>query len=114
MVDEVVAGMQAAKAVFETLKSGIGFFQSAVDALPEGEDRTKAEEALKLATEQAEAAKVVLAKEIGFPICKCEFPGVPMLLKDYDKFGQEVFECPECEREYPPKTDPDELTMRIS
>jgi hypothetical protein len=62
-------------------KNALELLKSAAGLLPKGEDRDRAEVALKAATDALARSDAKLANELGFRLCQCSFPGEPMLWK---------------------------------
>ena len=62
-------------------KNTLELLKSAAGLLPKSPQRDSADIALKAAADALTRSDVKLAKDLGFPICQCELPGVPMLWK---------------------------------
>jgi hypothetical protein len=88
--------MTLSKDALEILKSGLSF-------LPKGsQQRTDAEAALRAAGDVLARSDAKLAMDLGFPLCKCTFPGEPMLWKK----DMQKSVCPKC-GDVHPKDHPD-------
>src|SRR5436190_82986 len=99
-------GAQAFKAIFEGLRSAVSMIREARSAGPQPSQREN--ELIESALQKAETATAIaeaeVAKALGFELCKCRFPPVPMLTVGYNTAnatkttvtGMPVFECPIC------------------
>ena len=99
-------------------------FKSAIDAAKTATEIWKStrgddapskelEAALETAFTSAEQATALLAVKLDFRLCKCTFPGTPMLLDRHDQWGEEIVKCPKCGVEYPPDIDPPSESLQI-
>ena len=85
---------------FNLLKEGFGLLGTAVailnkgkDLIPHLEKKQELEKALKEAEEKFGAGKALIAKELGYVLCRCSFPPQIMLT-----VGDEYhWKCPECD-----------------
>ena len=96
------------------LKEGISLVTSALslvkqgkDLMPKGEQKSQVEKKLEEAEEKLKLGNAKIAKELGYPLCKCTFPPPIMLSRGtHNNQGAEVFRCPQCNKEYPPDRPP--------
>jgi hypothetical protein len=95
-------GAAAFKAIFDGLRSAIGMVR---DLKASGGDSPAEEklidEALEKAGQAAKIAEAEVAKALGYQLCKCEFPPIPMRTVghiDHPGIGRRgpVYECPKC------------------
>ncbi|TGS70390.1 hypothetical protein EN844_06520 [Mesorhizobium sp. M3A.F.Ca.ET.201.01.1.1] len=101
MVDDgsaFTAGLTGVKLAFETIRVAFGILKDTKEALPA--DKAKAvAAALEKSEEQFAIARAEIAKALGYELCKCKFPPVPMvtvgMLTRGGKPGP-VYECSEC------------------
>jgi hypothetical protein len=78
-------------------KNALELLKSAAGLLPKGPQRDSAELAVKAAADALARGDAKLAKELGFRLCQCYFPGEPMLWKkDIRKHV-----CSKCDDSYP-------------
>src|SRR5581483_3453698 len=88
------------KAIFDGLRSAIGLLKEMRSSgAPEPEQQKLIDEALAKASDAAKIAEAQVAKALGFELCKCQFPPIPMLTVGHFAFGNRqgpVFECPKC------------------
>jgi hypothetical protein len=95
-------GAAAFKSIFEGLRSAIALVKETqeVDKAPTTAQRQLVDDALDKASKAALLAEAELAKALGYELCKCEFPPIPM--RTVGNFmargGREgpVYECPKC------------------
>lgn len=106
MPDDPFSAFQAFKASIDAIKLTLEALRLGKDMLPDSDQKAKAEEALVLAYTSAEQATALLAVQLEFKLCKCEFPGTPMTFVRHDPTtGQEIVKCPKCDTEYPPELE---------
>ncbi len=99
----IASALGALKPTFDALRSAMGLLKDAKDLLPSG-DKTGAaiSQALVTAESSAKIAEAEIAKALGFELCKCEFPPIPMLTvgthngRSGIAAGGAVYECPKC------------------
>ena len=91
----------AFRSTLDALKVALDIWKRKKD-LSKDEEPEELEAALNAAFAAAEQATALLACELDFELCKCTFPGTPMLFVRYDKVGAEIVRCPKCGTEYPP------------
>jgi hypothetical protein len=99
-------GALAFKSIFDGLRSAISMVREARGNrdTDHGKEETKLiEAALDKASTATAIAEAEVAKALGFELCKCRFPPVPMLtVGQIDHPGARamksgpVFECPKC------------------
>jgi hypothetical protein len=77
---------------FQTTTSAINLLKIARDDLSPSKKRDDVDAKIKEAEELLAQARVAFAKELGFPICRCHFPGEPMLWSA----AQSADICPKC------------------
>lgn len=80
------------KGWFEAAKAALALLNAAKDAIPKGKPRDEAEAKIHEAESAMKKADAALANELGYRLCKCEFPPTPMLWREAEK--AEV--CPRC------------------
>jgi hypothetical protein len=94
-------GAAAIKTAFEAFRSAIAMVRD-LRATSKGsqEQERLLDEALAQASSAAKIAEAQVAKALGYELCKCKFPPIPMLTVGYltrgPRDGQTVYECPEC------------------
>lgn len=93
-------GAAAFKSIFEGLRSAIGMLR---DLRSSGQTSAREGElidaALDNATKAAAIAEAEVAQALGYQLCKCEFPPIPMLtVGNTGRAGgsRAVYECPKC------------------
>lgn len=101
----ITAGVAAAKAGFDTLRTAIGLVKDVQGVLPAGERKEVVSRTLEEAETHVRIAEAQIAQALGFPLCTCSFPPPVMLkvgnrrhiLGDGQGFTQvAVHECPRC------------------
>jgi hypothetical protein len=101
---DIPSALKMLKDGFEAARGGLGLLKDVRMALSP-EKRAEVEKSIEGAEEQIRIAEVQIAKAIGFQICKCEFPGTPMLKVGYKRsfvgrgpntIDLAVHECPRC------------------
>jgi hypothetical protein len=84
------------------LRSAIGLAKDVQGVLPAGEKKDAVGASLAEAEKHLRIAEAQIAKGFGFPLCRCEFPPIPMLIVgDYVSVLAHkvvVNECPRCRR----------------
>ena len=98
-------GALAFKTIFDGLRSAISMVREARGKSGDadhGKEETKLiEAALEKASTATAVAEAEVAKALGFELCKCQFPPIPMLtvgridIPDLKMRGP-VYECPKC------------------
>jgi hypothetical protein len=97
----------AVKTMIDSFRSAIGLAKEA-NAVGGGsaEQKKAVDTALATASSSASLAEVEIAKALGYPLCKCQFPPTAMLTVGYYErdfyedgrnAGDPVFGCPKCE-----------------
>ena len=102
-------GALAFKSIFDGLRSAISMVREARgsrDNTGRGEEETKLiDAALEKASAATAIAEAEVAKALGYELCKCQFPPIPMLtvgridvpnLNPHLKMLGPVYECPKC------------------
>jgi hypothetical protein len=67
-------------------------FKTARDQLPAGKRRDDLTRRIQEAEAKLSRADALLATQLGFFLCKCEFPGIPMLWRE----PEYAWVCPSC------------------
>lgn len=99
-LQQITEGAGIVKTIFETLRQGIAFWR---DARNKGDTETEAK-ALDDLENQTRLAEAQIAQLLGYELCRCEFPPIPMLKVGHrDGVGRRelgavvpVYECPKC------------------
>jgi hypothetical protein len=97
-------GALAFKSIFDGLRSAISMVREAKGSrdADQGKEETKLiEAALEKASAATAIAEAEVAKALGFELCKCQFPPIPMLTVGHidnpnAKMVGPVYECPKC------------------
>lgn len=95
-------GANAFKAIFDSLRSAIDMVRDIRSKPDGGIDSEKAliDTALEKADKATAIAQAEVAKALGYELCKCEFPPIPMLTVGSIQVGSKregaVYECPKC------------------
>jgi hypothetical protein len=98
-------GALAFKTIFDGLRSAISMVREARGKSGDadhGKEETKLiEAALEKASIATAVAEAEVAKGLGFELCKCQFPPIPMLTVGHidnpdAKMRGAVYECPKC------------------
>lgn len=97
-------GSDALKAAFEGVRSAIAMVREirSLGGITDQEQRA-IDNALTLATSNTAIAEAEIAKALGYELCKCDFPPVPMKTVGYftmpttkRNIGDPVYECAKC------------------
>lgn len=97
-------GSVALKAAFESVRSAIAMVED-VRSLGgiSAQEQKAIDNALTIASSNTAIAEAEIAKALGFELCKCEFPPIPMRTVGYfsrpaakREVGDPVYECPKC------------------
>lgn len=98
-----VQGANAFKAIFDGLRSAIGMVRELRGTPNGGSEKEKAlvDAALDKADQATAIAQAEVAKALGYELCKCEFPPIPMLTvgridNPHAEIRGPVYECPKC------------------
>jgi hypothetical protein len=88
------------KTAFDMFRSAVGLVRDTKKAIV-GDDTKAADKALDEALRSAGIAEALIAKALGYELCKCEYPPTAMLTVGYkNERGASgkgpVFECPKC------------------
>jgi hypothetical protein len=97
-------GALAFKSIFDGLRSAISMVREAKGSRDsdQGKEETKLiDAALEKASVATAIAEAEVAKALGFELCKCQFPPIPMLTVGHIDSNQSgmhgpVYECPKC------------------
>jgi hypothetical protein len=95
-------GAVALKTAFDLFRSAVGLVRDSKKAIGHDDAQAKAaDEALDEALKAAGLAEALIAKALGYELCKCAYPPTAMLTVGYKAArGQAgsgpVFECPKC------------------
>jgi hypothetical protein len=97
-------GALAFKSIFDGLRSAISMVREARGShdANHGKEETKLiDAALDKASVATAIAEAEVAKALGFELCKCQFPPIPMLTVGHidnpnAKKNGPVYECPKC------------------
>lgn len=108
MPNDLAEYWTAFRSALEGVKTATDIWRNTKGAVPEGREKEELEAALETAFTSAEQATALLAKQLDFRLCKCTFPGTPMLLARRDQRGEEIVKCPKCGDEFPPDVEPPE------
>jgi hypothetical protein len=97
----IASAIGALKPTFDAVRSAIGLLKDAKELLPADDKREAAiSRALVTAESSAKIAEAEVAKALGYELCKCEFPPIPMLTVGTHTSGSgtggAVYECPKC------------------
>jgi hypothetical protein len=95
------------KTGFDTLRTAMGLVKDVQGVLPEGEKKDVVSRTLDEADKQLVLAEAQIAQALGYPLCRCQFPPIPMLKvgwasvqrSDVKYGGQtrvDAHECPKC------------------
>ena len=79
----ISAGVAAAKAGFDALRSAIGLVKEIEGILPTGEQKDAVGASLAVAEQRLKIAEAQIAQGLGYPLCRCAFPPRPMLRIGY-------------------------------
>ena len=99
----------AVRSAFELWRMAIGAARETVDLLPDAQEKQAAGRALEEAVQASEVAEAQLAQALGYELCRCQFPPIPMLQIGYlnprgtrfhqaHQETQQVYECPLCKQ----------------
>ena len=91
-------------------KDAVDILKSAYSLLPKGQGREDLGKKIEEVEELLKRSDAKLAKELGFPLCQCEFPPQIMLWKKDRKKNV----CPECDDVYPRDIEIDSGESRLS
>ena len=96
-------GATAFKAIFDGLRSAIGMVRDLRGSNDAGSaaQHQLIDEALEQASRAARVAEAQVAQALGYELCRCEFPPIPMRTVGHiDQPGIKrrgpVYECPKC------------------
>jgi hypothetical protein len=97
-------GALAFKSIFDGLRSAISMVREARGSrdTDRGKEETKLiEVALEKASAATAIAEAEVARALGFELCKCQFPPIPMLTvghieNPHANMRGAVYECPKC------------------
>jgi hypothetical protein len=94
-------GAAELKTAFDMFRSAIGLYRDARPSTKNPEQEKAITAALDKAEEAAKVAEAQIAKALGYELCKCQFPPIPMLTVGHidnrlAKMSGPVYECPKC------------------
>jgi hypothetical protein len=101
-LQQVVEGTTAVKTVFDTIRTAITLARDATGLLKGSpSEKEAATKALAELDRQSQIAQAQLAQLLGYELCRCEFPPIPMLQVGNISVGQigraqPIYECPKC------------------
>ena len=99
-IPTIVAGAGALKTGFDTVRSVLGLVKDVQGILPPGEKKDVIGHSLAQAEREIQLAEAQIAKALGYRLCRCVFPPIPMLLAgyrlDFQNIHFYVYECPVC------------------
>ena len=95
------------KTGFNTLRTAMGLVKDVQGALPEGEKKDVVGRTLDEADKQLVLAEAQIAQALGYPLCRCQFPPIPMLKVGWASVPRrdvlhggywevDAHECPKC------------------
>jgi hypothetical protein len=102
--DALSKGSTALKNAFENIRTAIAMVHElrALGGIS-GQEQKTIDAALASASSNAAIAEAEIAQALGFELCKCDFPPMPMKTVGYffspasgHKAGDPVFECAKC------------------
>jgi hypothetical protein len=102
MIPDALTVAAGLKTTFDALRAAIGLIKDTKDLLPNDAKSDAITAALETAEASSKIAEAEIAKELGYQLCKCQFPPTPMLTVGYHtrsegaRPGSPVFECPQC------------------
>jgi hypothetical protein len=103
-------GLAAAKTGFDTLRTAIGLVRDVQTVIPEGEKKQVVTQTLEEAERQMRIGEAQIAQALGYQLCRCQFPPIPMLKVGYGKANNpnpkasttmvdvDIHECPVCKQ----------------
>jgi len=86
-VAEIAAGIGIVKTGFDLIRTALGLVKDVQGALPAGEKKEAAAQALEEAHTQIRLGEAQIAKALGYPLCRCAFPPTPMLAIGYRPYA---------------------------
>jgi len=90
------------KVGFDTLRSVFGLIRDVKDVLPDSTEKKVIETTLEASEQQLQVAEAQIAQSLGYELCRCSFPPIPMLkvgyrdTRDGSMLPLDVNECPKC------------------
>ena len=78
------------KETLSASKDALELLRGVYSVWPKGEERDKAEKAVEAAAALLARSDAKLAKDLGFKLCQCTFPGQPMLWRE----AEDAWVCP--------------------
>jgi len=93
--DAIKSAFDMARSAFDTVK--------ALKALKSDDpEAANAVEQIELAEREVRLAEAQIAQSLGYELCRCQFPPVPMLKDRTDnESATTIYKCPQCESEHP-------------
>jgi hypothetical protein len=78
------------KDYISTSKEALELLRAAYTVMPKGAKRDEAEKAIEAAAEALARSDAKLAKDLGYKLCQCKFPPLPMLWQQ----AEDAWVCP--------------------
>jgi hypothetical protein len=106
---QIAGAVAGAKTGFDMLRAAIGLVRDVQGVLPEGEKKDVVGRTLAEADKQVALAEAQIAQALGYPLCRCQFPPIPMLKVGWTSVPKpdpkrggnrmvdvDAHECPKC------------------
>ena len=99
-ITSIAEGVSALKTGFDTVRAVLGLVKDVQGVLPPGDKKEAIGQSLAHAERQVQLAEAQVARALGYRLCRCTFPPIPMLLVGFRLNGfdqpEDVHECPAC------------------
>jgi hypothetical protein len=92
---DILQALQSWKIAFDTLRSGLALLKDTKDLLS-APQRDEVETRIAELDLEVKVAEAALAKSLGYPLHRCQFPPTIMINVGYTRNGDAVHECPVC------------------
>ena len=95
-------GIALFKSGMDGIRGALGVWRDIRGALPEGGQKEAVTRALEKSEEQLQIAEAQIAKGLGYSLCECAFPPIPMLTVGWMNGrgagipSRAVHRCPKC------------------